>query len=211
MLHRRYRFEPQDHGSTPGTRPSDRGTGKAAGTIVALDDVAGIDRAQAVAELGWPHPAALMVAAPLSSSVQKQAMLRVADAVIADGIDGDGAYRAVRDCSCVSRPAATGGLGRGRWSSPARMSSMQRGGSRSSSTRNAADPGTAGHGQDLRRGADDPRPRPAPGSGSASPRSRTRRSATCSRRSSRRRPRSGSPSGSLQKADDRRRRSRSTA
>ena len=42
MLHRRYRFEPQDHGFDPGDQPVDRGTGKSAGTIVAIDDARGI-------------------------------------------------------------------------------------------------------------------------------------------------------------------------
>ena len=35
MLHRRYRFEPQDHGFDPGDQPIDDETGKGAGTIVA--------------------------------------------------------------------------------------------------------------------------------------------------------------------------------
>ena len=56
MLHRRYRFQPQDHGFDPGDEAFATGTGKMAGTIVSIDDVAGIDRAQAVAELGMAAP-----------------------------------------------------------------------------------------------------------------------------------------------------------
>ena len=52
-----------------------------------------------------------MGAAPLRSGVQKEAMLRVADAVIADGIDGDGAYRAARDMLLRLAPRRTAGWG----------------------------------------------------------------------------------------------------
>jgi uncharacterized protein len=49
--------------------------------------------------------------APLPSDAQKQAMLRVADAVIADGIDGDGAYRAIRDMLLRHAPRRRFGWG----------------------------------------------------------------------------------------------------
>ena len=52
-----------------------------------------------------------MGAAPRSSGAQKQALLRVADAVIADGIDGDGAYRAVRDMLLRLAPRRSVGWG----------------------------------------------------------------------------------------------------
>ena len=97
MVHRRYRFEPQDHGFDPGDQPIDRETGKGAGTIVAIDDVGGIIELKRSRNTEWPHPVALIPMAPLDSKPQRLAMLRVADAVIADGIDGDGPYRAIRD------------------------------------------------------------------------------------------------------------------
>ena len=111
MLHRRYRFQPQDHGFDPGDEAFATGTGKTAGTIVSLDDVAGIIELKRSRNSEWPHPVALMGAAPLSSGAQKQAMLRVADAVIADGIDGDGAYRAVRDMLLRLAPRRSVGWG----------------------------------------------------------------------------------------------------
>ncbi len=97
MLHRRYRFQPQDHNFDPGDEAFATETGKSAGTIVSIDDAAGLIVLKRSRNSDWPHPKALMGSAPLASAAQKQALLRVADGVIADGIDGDGAYRAVRD------------------------------------------------------------------------------------------------------------------
>ena len=110
-LVRRYRFEPQDHGFHIGDKPIDKETGAGAGTIVALDDAAGIIDLKRSETAVWPHPTALIPTKPLDSSVLKQAMLRVADAAIADGIDGPGAYRAIRDTllRLPPRRAASGG------------------------------------------------------------------------------------------------------
>jgi predicted RecB family nuclease len=97
MLHRRYRFEPQDHGFDPGDGPIDRDTGKSAGTIVSIDDVRGTIELKRSRTAEWPDPVALIPIAPIESKPQRMALLRVADSVIADGIDRDGAYRAIRD------------------------------------------------------------------------------------------------------------------
>jgi uncharacterized protein len=97
MLHRSYRFEPQDHGFDPGDAVYATGTGNAAGTIVSIDDVAGLIELKRSRNSTWPDPRALIGAAPLPSVAQKEAMLRVADSVIADGLEGDGPYRAIRD------------------------------------------------------------------------------------------------------------------
>ncbi|MEP6638478.1 MAG: TM0106 family RecB-like putative nuclease, partial [Chloroflexota bacterium] len=97
MLHRRYRFEPQDHGFHIGDAPTDKATGKGAGTIVVLDDAAGIIELKRSRNSEWPHPSALIPNAPIESLAQRGALLRVADAVIADGIDEAGPYRAIRD------------------------------------------------------------------------------------------------------------------
>ncbi len=111
MLHRRYRFEPQDHGFHIGDAPTDKATGKSAGTIVALDDVGGIVELKRSRRAAWPHPTALIPNAPIDSGAQKAAMLRVADAVIADGIDGTGIYRAIRDLLLRIPPRRASGWG----------------------------------------------------------------------------------------------------
>ncbi len=111
MLHRRYRFEPQDHGFDPGDEVFSIGTGKAAGTIVSIDDAVGLIELKRSRNSAWPHPRALIGPAPLTSGPQKQAMLRVADSVIASGIDGDGRYRAVRDMLLRLPPRRAGRLG----------------------------------------------------------------------------------------------------
>jgi uncharacterized protein len=111
MRHRRYRFQPQDHDFDPGDEAFATGTGKSSGTIVSIDDAAGLIELKRSRNADWPHPAALMRGSPISSTAQKQAMLRVADAVIADGIDGDGAYRAVRDMLLRLAPRRSAGWG----------------------------------------------------------------------------------------------------
>jgi predicted RecB family nuclease len=111
MLHRRYRFQPQDHNFDPGDEAYATGTGQLAGRIVSIDDVAGIIELKRSRNADWPHAAALMGGAPLSSTPQKLAMVRVADAVIADGVDGDGAYRAIRDMLLRLAPRRSVGWG----------------------------------------------------------------------------------------------------
>ena len=97
MVHRRYMFEPQDHPFHAGSEVFDSETGKSAGTIVEIDDVRGevvLKRSQRAA---WPDPKAVIGRAPIERNAQKDAMLRAADAVIGNGLDGAGPYRAVRD------------------------------------------------------------------------------------------------------------------
>ncbi len=97
MLIRRYRFEPQDHSFHPGDAAIDADTGKSAGTLIAIDDIHGSLELKRSRNSDWPHPAGLIKSGPIESKAQRLALLRVADTVIADGIDGDGPYRAVRD------------------------------------------------------------------------------------------------------------------
>ena len=111
MRHRRFRFEPQDHGFHAGDQPLDQATGKSAGTIVDIDDVGGIIELKRSRSVTWPHPAALIPTPPIESWAQRQAMLRVADAVIENGIDGDGAYRAIRDMLLRRPPRRADGRG----------------------------------------------------------------------------------------------------
>ena len=111
MRHRRYRFEPQDHPFDPGDEAFDTETGKATGTIVAIDDVEGIVELKRSRNAAWPDPLALIGRPPIDSQAQKKAMLRAADAIIAGGIDGRGAYRAVRDMLLRLPPRRRDGWG----------------------------------------------------------------------------------------------------
>ncbi len=114
MLVRRYRFEPQDHGFDPGDEPLDKGTGKGAGTIVAIDDANGIVTLKRSQRAAWPHPTGLLPQTPIDSRVLKEALVRVADSVVAHGIDGDGPFRAARDLLLRLPPrirSAPGGAG----------------------------------------------------------------------------------------------------
>ena len=111
MRHRRYRFEPQDHGFDKGDQPLDKETGRGAGTIVAIDDVRGIIELKRSKTSTWPNPRALIPAAPIESRAQRDALLRVADAVIEDGIDGDGDFRAIRDMLLRLPPRRANGMG----------------------------------------------------------------------------------------------------
>ena len=111
MRQRRYRFEPQDHHFHAGDEAYDKATGKSSGTIVAIDDVGGIIQLKRSRNADWPDPSALIGRAPLESSAQRQAMMRVADSVIADGIDGDGPYRAIRDMLLRLPPRRATGWG----------------------------------------------------------------------------------------------------
>ena len=73
MLHRRYRFDPQDHGFDPGDQPVDRGTGKSTGTIVSIDDARGLVELKRSSRSDWPHPVALIPPMPLMSVPQREA------------------------------------------------------------------------------------------------------------------------------------------
>lgn len=111
MRHRRYRFEPQDHGFHVGDQPLDKETGRGAGTIVAIDDVRGIVDLKRSRTSTWPHPRALIPVKPIESRAQRDALLRVADAVVEDGIEGDGAFRAIRDLLLRLPPRRANGEG----------------------------------------------------------------------------------------------------
>ena len=116
MLHRRYRFQPQDHGFDPGDEAFATGTGKAAGTIVAIDDAAGLielkrSRSIRLAAPGGPdgtraapeHPAAA------GDAAGRRRGHRGWLATVTDPTEPSGT------CSSASRHAASAGWG-ARWS-----------------------------------------------------------------------------------------------
>ena len=99
-LVRRYRYPPQDHKIRLGSHPVDPGHGEHgddAGEVLAIDDIAcTIDVVRGPGKLGY-HPSALIPAKPIPTDVLRNALRRVADAVLDGGVDGPGTYRAARD------------------------------------------------------------------------------------------------------------------
>ena len=55
-----------------------------------------------------PPPRALLKGGPLDGRAMREALGRLADSVIAGGIDGDGPYRAVRDLLLRRSPRIAG-------------------------------------------------------------------------------------------------------
>ncbi len=100
---RRYRFIPQDHKirvGRPAFDPADGPIGRDAGEVISIDDIRGtIDLHRTAARLER-HPAALIPATPIPTTVLRDALRRVADDVLERGFEpaGDnGPYRAARD------------------------------------------------------------------------------------------------------------------
>jgi predicted RecB family nuclease len=94
VIHR-YRFDPgQETKLGEGDAPVDPATGDGAGTILALDPIAGtVDLKRNPAK---PHPRALIAGTPYATDVMRDALGRLADEVIRNGIDGAGPFRAAR-------------------------------------------------------------------------------------------------------------------
>ena len=94
----RYRYDPaQEHKFHEGDRPFDPATGKSAGTVHAVDPAVGSIDLKRGKGSDAPHPRALVPSTPIETKTLREALGRVADAVLAKGIDGEGPYRAARD------------------------------------------------------------------------------------------------------------------
>ncbi|MCU1374845.1 MAG: protein of unknown function, putative recB domain, partial [Actinomycetia bacterium] len=94
----RYRFDPaQEHKWKVGDKPRDPRTEKGAGEIVALDLGAGtVDLKRGTAG-GWDHPTSLVPPPPIDSRVPRQAVERLAAAVIEHPVGDPPPYRAALD------------------------------------------------------------------------------------------------------------------
>ncbi|MEE8147723.1 MAG: DEAD/DEAH box helicase, partial [Longimicrobiales bacterium] len=94
----RYRYDAeQEHKFREGKAPLDPATGKGAGQVHAVDTAAGSIDLVRGKNSGTPHPRALIPEKPIGTPQQRNALRRVADAVLVNGIDGEGPYRAARD------------------------------------------------------------------------------------------------------------------
>ncbi|MFL5779172.1 MAG: TM0106 family RecB-like putative nuclease, partial [Chloroflexota bacterium] len=109
---RRYRYPPQDHKFAVGDEPIDPDHGgdfgEGVGRVAAIDDVHGlIDIVRGPTRLAY-HPTRLIPGTPRGSGPMPEALLRVADSVLASGIEGPGRYRAARDLLLRLPPRVVG-------------------------------------------------------------------------------------------------------
>jgi predicted RecB family nuclease len=101
----RLRFPPQQHKLAPGDEPYDPATKERAGTIVALDDAAGLLVLRRGPKLASaPLPQALIPRGPIPNDEQQGALARLAASVLAN----DGRYPALRDILARARPRVVG-------------------------------------------------------------------------------------------------------
>jgi uncharacterized protein len=106
----RYSFAPQDHKLSYGKRAFDPATGRYTGEVDDVDDVAGwIDLVRGPKLMAGAHPHSLIPAPPIPNAVLEKAIQRVAEHVIAHGIDAPGPYRAALDLLLRKRRAPDAG------------------------------------------------------------------------------------------------------
>ncbi len=103
-LLRRYTFPPQDHKLSVGMSPVDPRTKKFAGEVHEIDNVAGAIVLRRGKGSAAPHPTALIPPTPIEDRVLRDAIRRVAESVVANGIDGAGEYLAIRDLLVLAPP-----------------------------------------------------------------------------------------------------------
>jgi predicted RecB family nuclease len=93
LIHR-YRFPPQENKIRVGDTPDDPATGSATGTVCLIDNVAGVvDLSRGK---GWDkvHPRALVKGQPYDTREQRRALARIAENVLAHGLETSGSHRA---------------------------------------------------------------------------------------------------------------------
>jgi uncharacterized protein len=100
----RYEFPPQDHKLALGVSPIDPRTKKSAGEVHEVDNVAGWIDLRRGKGSQVPHPNALIPPTPIEDRVLRDAIQRVAESVAANGIEGEGPYRATRDLLLLAPP-----------------------------------------------------------------------------------------------------------
>ena len=103
----RLTFPPQDHKVGRGANGWEDETGRGV-TIHAVDDEHGELLIRRGKTVDAPPPRALLKGGPLDGRAMREALGRLADSVIAGGIDGDGPYRAVRDLLLGRSPRIAG-------------------------------------------------------------------------------------------------------
>ena len=155
----RYGYDPaQETKLHEGDKPLDPATKRGAGEIVGLDPLAGtVDLKH---QAGTPHPRALIPSKPYGPEPMRGALGRLADHVIAEGIEGTGRFRAARDLILRELPRVEGvAAGTPLASVDEDQTAVARRLGLRPPLDRARAPGPAGDGQDIYGGPHDPRPR----------------------------------------------------
>jgi len=79
------------------------------GDVVAADQLARTIDVKKLIKLDGPHPASVFAYSHFGTEEQANSILRLADWIVANGIDGPGDFRAARDLLLRKPPRLTGG------------------------------------------------------------------------------------------------------
>ena len=100
----RFRFPPQDHGVKVGSSPRDPATDSGVGTVVHLDDEAGLIDIRRGSSQPAPEPTSLIPLDYINPEPKPGSLRRLAEYVLECGIEGRGPYRAARDLLMRDHP-----------------------------------------------------------------------------------------------------------
>lgn len=123
VIHR-YRFDPdQPYKLVEGQQVCDPATERrkieegssptGPGELVSLDPVEGLLELRRGERSAAPHPEQLIPTGPIPTTHQREALRRLARAVLENGVDGSGSYRAVRDLLLRRPPRLSEAMGSG--------------------------------------------------------------------------------------------------
>jgi uncharacterized protein len=104
----RYTFPAQEHQVEVGSAVADPATGKAAGTVAALDEAAGTLDLRRGPRTNGPHPTSLVPTDHVSTAALRDSLLRIGEWVAVHGIDGVGDYEAARQLLLRRAPLEPG-------------------------------------------------------------------------------------------------------
>jgi predicted RecB family nuclease len=104
----RYRFPPQDHELKVGQRATDPATDKSAGIVVEINDAQGWVELKRGNTSDAPHPTSIFQCEPVDATKLRESLIRIGEWVAANGIQGDGPYRAGRDLLLRTLPRFAG-------------------------------------------------------------------------------------------------------
>ena len=105
----RYHFDAgQEYKIGIGDKPEDPRRQRGAGTVVALDPIAGWIELSRGLNVEVPHPTSLIPSSPIPTREQRDSLLRLGRWIEENGFDGEGAHRAARDLLCLRQPRFSG-------------------------------------------------------------------------------------------------------